>query len=78
MNQSRGARDLAAAAGKLREVREAYQQFLTTWALEHITEDPRLLDRVAADVAQAGLERKLADPFNRDWSLLYRGNVLDD
>lgn len=71
-------RDLAAAAKMLRQVREACGQFLTNWALDRMVQEPRVMDHVAADVEKARLERDLADPFNRDWSLLYRGSILDD
>jgi hypothetical protein len=78
MNEQNPIRGLAAAAQRLRTVRRAYSQFLTLWALERIVHEKRILDRVATDVEQARFERTLADPFNRDWSLLYRGSILDD
>jgi uncharacterized protein YhaN len=78
MNDQNSIHRLAAAAQGLRAVRRAYSQFLTLWALERIVQEKRILDRVATDVERARIERRLADPFNRDWSLLYRGSILDD
>ena len=78
MNIEPGSRDIAAAAKMLREVREACGQFLALWAVERMTQEPRVMDRVAEDVEKARVERELSDPFNRDWSLLYRGSILDD
>lgn len=78
MDETQETRDLAAAAQMLRDVRDACGQFLTLWAMERLTEEPRVLDRVVKDMENARIERDLADPFNRDWSLLYRGSILDD
>jgi hypothetical protein len=35
------------------------------------------VDRFAADLSDAD-RANLADPRNHDWSILYRGSVLDD
>jgi hypothetical protein len=65
------------AARRLREVRQACLQFLDRWAIGHLLSDASALDRVAGDV-QAQTEAAIADPANRDWTILYRGSVLDD
>jgi hypothetical protein len=65
------------AARRLREVRNACLQFLDRWAIGHLLSDGSALDRVAGDV-QARTDAEIADPKNRDWSVLYRGSVLDD
>ena len=69
---------IAGAAKQLRKVRNASRQFLTLWALECMVQEDHVLDRVAADLGNARLQHDLADPFNHNWSLLYRGSVLDD
>jgi hypothetical protein len=65
-------------ARKLREVREACLQFLDRWAIGHLVADEPAMDRVAGDVMKTQAEEAIADPKNRDWSILYRGSVLDD
>ena len=50
--------------------------FLDQWAVGVLCAD-QSVDRVAADI-QARTDAAIADPENRDWSLLYRGSVLDD
>ena len=65
--------DIVSAAERLRAVRQASRHFLTLWALESLVAQARGLDRMAVD-----LDRRTADPYNRDWSLLYRGSILDD
>jgi hypothetical protein len=55
-------------AHQLREVRRACSLFLDRWAIGHL---------VGAQI-QAGLDPALDDFTNRDWSMLYRGSVLDD
>jgi hypothetical protein len=64
-------------AHRLREVRHACLDFLDRWAVNQLTSDAPAFDRFAADV-HARTEAALADPDNHDWSLLYRGSVLDD
>jgi hypothetical protein len=64
-------------ARKLREVRRACLQFLDQWAIGHLLNDATWLDRVASDMRRRA-EAAIADPKNRDWSILYRGSVLDD
>jgi hypothetical protein len=66
-----------AAAERLRAVREACLIFLDQWAVGRLCADQNCVDRVAADI-QARADAALADPDNHDWSLLYRGSVLDD
>jgi hypothetical protein len=65
------------AAQRLREVRKACLLFLDRWAIGHLLSDASTLDRVAGDV-QAQTDAAIADPNNRDWTVLYRGSVLDD
>ena len=65
--------ELAATAERLRVVKQAYQHFLTLWALDRLMTKPKAADRMHADI-----ERAVEDPHNHDWSLLYRGSVLDD
>ena len=62
-----------ATAQRLRAARRACDRFLDQWIDGVITGQVRGVDRVAADVDAA-----LADPLNHDWSILYRGSVLDD
>jgi curved DNA-binding protein CbpA len=70
-------RQLAAAAKSLREVKEAYRNFLVLWALDRLAGSPEAMARVAADM-QRQSDQALADPYDHNWSLLYRGSVLDD
>jgi hypothetical protein len=71
-------------ARKLRLVRRTCLQFLDRWAIGHLLSDAPGLDRVAGDVHgsahadSADADAAIADPANRDWSILYRGSVLDD
>ncbi|MGA2441582.1 MAG: hypothetical protein ABSH08_11525 [Tepidisphaeraceae bacterium] len=64
-------------ARRLRQVRRACLLFLDRWAIGQLLNDVPALDRVAGDV-QAQTDAAIADPGNRDWSVLYRGSVLDD
>jgi hypothetical protein len=70
--------DLAAMARRLRQVKEAYRNFLVLWALDGMAADPAAMERMAADVSANDAEAALADPHDHNWSLLYRGSVLDD
>ena len=70
-------RELAATARRLQEVKQAYRDFLALWSLERMTADVEIMARVADDVRRQH-EDALANPLDRDWSLLYRGSVLDD
>jgi hypothetical protein len=65
--------DLAAMAERLRHVKQSYTHFLALWALDRLLTKPLAVDRFQADIEQA-----LEDPNNRDWSMMYRGSVLDD
>lgn len=69
--------DLAAMARRLRQVKEAYRNFLVLWALDGMAADSDAMDRMAADL-DADDQAALADPHDHNWSLLYRGSVLDD
>ena len=74
--------ELIAAAKRLRAVRTACRRFLMLWAMSPAKAG--LADsHDALALAQAlddpeALLRIISDPKNRDWSLLYRGTVLDD
>jgi hypothetical protein len=61
---------LVEMAQRLRKVRAASRQFLALWALERALRD--------APSDDPGLQALLSDPENHDWSLLYKGSVLDD
>ena len=69
--------DLADTAQRLRQVRDATRQFLALYALESVRERVRKGTH-AADPDEAVVEAALSDFNNHDWSLLYRGSVLDD
>jgi hypothetical protein len=79
-------RKLTSTAIRLREVKAAYERFLTLWALDEMTEQPQLMNRVIRDVQESvakraehlQVSRELADPQNHNWLHLYRGSVLDD
>jgi hypothetical protein len=64
-------------AHRLRQVRQACLQFLDRWAIGHLLLDASALDRVAGDV-ETQTDAAIADPANHDWTILYRGSVLDD
>lgn len=70
--------ELAATAERLRVVKQAYQHFLTLWAMDRMMARPAAADRFRADIEQSAIQRAVDDPHNHDWSLLYRGSVLDD
>jgi hypothetical protein len=77
MKETEQMRELVTTAKRLRAVRQASKHFLTLWALEHMNRRSRPVERMAADVAQSA-DQAIADPHNHDWSILYRGSVLDD
>jgi hypothetical protein len=58
---------LVELARQLKAVKIAQRQFLAMWALS----GSRKPGSEAVDDA-------LADPGNRNWGLMYRGNILDD
>jgi hypothetical protein len=62
--------ELVERARQLRKVRAASRQFLALWALEKALRD--------APPPEPALEQLLSDPGNHNWSLLYKGSVLDD
>jgi hypothetical protein len=70
--------DIHATVQRLRMVRQARSRFLSLWAMECVRRRSQGLEHLAADLSRARSERAAADPYNRDWSLLYRGSVLDD
>jgi hypothetical protein len=64
---------LIETAKALRQVRRMQTQFLLRWSLERARQN-RL-----AGLHECGVRPDpIADPGNRDWRLLYRGDVLDD
>jgi hypothetical protein len=71
------ATDWIERAHQLREVRQACLQFLDRWAIGHLLSDGSALDRVASDL-KTQTDASIADHANRDWTVLYRGSVLDD
>ena len=78
--------DLLAAAERLRTVRTACRRFLMLWAMSPAKGSPDgTINNPSHGGATGGvaddpeaLLRAMSDPQNRDWSLLYRGSVLDD
>ena len=64
---------LAETAYRLRIVRRAQSQFLRLWAMERLRQPRRSTPEVPAEV-----QKRLVDPFDRDWTLMYRGDVLDE
>jgi hypothetical protein len=74
--------DLLAAAQRLRTVRTACRRFLMLWAMSPAkgsqARDSKNLPLHAVTDDPEALLRAMSDPQNHDWSLLYRGSVLDD
>jgi hypothetical protein len=72
-------RDLAAATARLRKVRRAHDEFLMRWALDCLIAQRDAIDRVNDDLRQLP-ERSSGSGQSpvSDWSMLYRGSVLDD
>jgi hypothetical protein len=64
-------------AQRLRKVRGACLTFLDRWAVSQLLSDAPALDRVAYDI-ETRTQAEIADPKNKNWSVLYRGSVLDD
>jgi len=80
--RSDNALDLIAAAQRLRIARTACRRFLMLWAMSPAKDisgigRQTLTSTNVVDDPEAML-RALSDPQNHDWSLLYRGSVLDD
>jgi hypothetical protein len=65
-----------AAAHRLRMARQACSIFLDCWTASRFVADQRAVQRMARDLA--AFDAAIADPDNHDWSMLYRGSVLDD
>jgi len=72
--------DMVATAERLRQVKNAYGHFLAMWALERLLAKPAAISRFHTDIiaAEETSETELENPYNHNWSLLYRGSVLDD
>jgi hypothetical protein len=63
--------ELLATARRLRAARAACRQFLMLWAWDQANSRGHSeSDKV--------IEAALADPQDHDWTILYRGSVLDD
>ncbi len=74
-------------AKRLQLVRRTCAAFLDEWAASKLADDARGFDRVASDIAEersnatnckAYPSQLLDESSGHDWSLLYRGSVLDD
>lgn len=67
-------KDLGSTATRLRMVRAAEKRFLALWAAHCLVQRAgnNLHDQLMKE------DPRLADPHNHDWSLLYKGSVLDD
>ena len=65
-----------ATADRLRAVRQACWIFLDRWAADSVAAKARAVRRMEKDLAAADAGR--ADMDRHDWSVLYRGSVLDD
>ena len=59
---------LVSTAKRLRYARKACRQFLVLWTMQ----------QSAILAGQNRNEDELSDPMNHDWTILYRGSVLDD
>jgi hypothetical protein len=75
--QSDNPADLFTAAQRLRTVRTACRRFLLLWAMSPGKGRQNFKSDGVADDPET-LLRAMSDPQNHDWSLLYRGSVLDD
>jgi hypothetical protein len=59
---------LVSTAKRLREARTACRQFLALWTMQ----------QSAISALEHDRDDELSDPMNHDWTILYRGSVLDD
>jgi hypothetical protein len=64
---------LSATAERLRKVRQAHKHFLSLWALDCLMQQQKPLEKMTQDV-----NRSIKTAERRDWSMLYRGSILDD
>jgi hypothetical protein len=71
--EDRNMLEIASTAQRLRTVREAQRHFLGMWAAQCLAD--KSLDRMSTDLEHLQADD---DPFDHDWSRLYRGSVLDD
>ena len=85
MSLSAETAQLADVAWRLRQVKEAYREFLTRWALERMADDAEAMQRLADDMdgvlqAEEGPDgaRDEKNPYDAGWTGLYRGPDLDD
>jgi hypothetical protein len=63
-------------ADRLRMVRQARWIFLDRWAASSLAAKGRAVRRMERDLAAA--DARPLDTDKHDWSILYRGSVLDD
>jgi hypothetical protein len=82
MSLSADTAQLADVACRLQQVKEAYREFLTRWAVERMAEDADAMQRLADDmdgVLQDDCDaRDEKNPYAPGWTGLYRGPDLDD
>lgn len=76
--------DVTSVAARLWAAREAYHRFLGLAAVDCLIDGEKLA-ALSRDVAGAGRDAHAEldapggrDPFDHDWSALYRGSILDD
>ncbi len=65
------------AAERLRAVRRASALFMDLWILGELKRKSTQIDRIAADVNSQHASA-LKSHEEHDWSILYRGDILDD
>ena len=67
---------------RLRQVKEAYRNFLTLWAAERMADESGAMQHLADDMdnqlAAGVTERHVAESQNNTWTLVHRERVLDD
>ncbi|HVT89559.1 MAG TPA: hypothetical protein VHD56_11950 [Tepidisphaeraceae bacterium] len=63
--------DIVATAKQLRATRAACRQFLLLWAMDGANPQQR---QSRFDL----IDSQAVEPSERDWSILYRGSILDD
>ena len=59
---------LVSTAKRLRKARTACRQFLALWTMQ----------QSAISAQHDRDDDEISDPMNHDWTILYRGSVLDD
>ncbi len=64
---------LIETARTLRQVRRMQTEFLLRWSLQRASQH-----RLSDPTLDCDPTDPMADPTNRDWRNLYRGDILDD